>query len=132
MYSRIRGRLFANWNMGDWSASWRIQYLGPFQVGNADDRQGTSADAHCVHDPVTGAPNAYCGVELHYGSYILNNVNVGYALPSINSRIELGVDNVFDKQPPLMFQNNVLNANTDVNTFDTIGRYYWARYTVKF
>jgi hypothetical protein len=26
----------------------------------------------------------------------------------------------------------VLNANTDVNTFDTIGRYYFARYTVKF
>jgi outer membrane receptor protein involved in Fe transport len=132
MYSRIRSRLFANWNLGDWSASWRIQYLGPFQVGNADDRQGTSADAHCVHDPVTGAPNAYCGVELHYGSYVVNNVNVGYALPSINSRIEVGVDNVFDKQPPLLFQNNVINANTDVNTFDTIGRFYWARYTVKF
>jgi len=132
MYSRVRSRLFANWTLGDWSASWRIQYLGPFQVGNADVRQGTSADAHCVHDPVTGAPNAFCGIELHYGSYMIHSVNVGYALPSINSRIELGVDNVFDKQPPLLFQNNVLNANTDVNTFDTVGRYYWARYTVKF
>ena len=26
---------------------------------------------------------------------------------------EVGVDNVFDKQPPLLYQNNVLNANTD-------------------
>jgi outer membrane receptor protein involved in Fe transport len=126
MYSRIRGRLFANWNLGDWSASWRTYYLGPFQVGNDDLRQGTSADAAC--DFTTGVN---C-VELHYGSYITHSVNVGYALPSINSRIEVGVDNVFDKQPPLLFQNNVLNANTDVNTFDTIGRYYWARYTVKF
>ena len=67
-----------------------------------------------------------------FGSYMVHSVNVGYALPSINSRIEFGVDNVIDKQPPLMFQNNVLNANTDVNTYDTIGRYFCARYTVKF
>ena len=25
-----------------------------------------------------------------------------------------------------------VNANTDVNTYDTVGRYYWARVTVKF
>jgi len=120
MYSRIRGRLFANWDLGDWSASWRIRWTGPFDVGNEDVRQGTSGDA------------ALPGVELHYGSYFNHSVNVGYALPSINSRIEVGVDNVFDKQPPLLYQNNVLNANTDPSTFDTIGRFYWARYTVKF
>lgn len=69
---------------------------------------------------------------MSYGSYVTHAIQVGYALPSINSRFEVGVDNLFDKQPPIMYQNNVLNANTDVNTFDTIGRYYWARYTVKF
>jgi outer membrane receptor protein involved in Fe transport len=122
MYSRVRGRLFANWSLGDWSASWRIRYTGPFDVGNADVRQGSSGDASIDHP----------GVELPYGSYVNHSFNVGYALPSINSRVELGVDNVFDKQPPLLYQNNVLNANTDPSTFDTIGRYYWARYTVKF
>jgi len=63
---------------------------------------------------------------------VYHSASVSYALPRINSRIDIGVDNVFDKQPPMMYQNNVLNANTDVNTFDTIGRYYFARYTVKF
>jgi iron complex outermembrane recepter protein len=119
-YSRVRSRLFANWSLGDWSAAWRVRYVGPFDVGNADVDQGTSADL------------AIPGVELAYGSYTLHSFNVGYALPSVNSRIEVGVDNVFDKQPPLLFQNNVLNANTDVSTFDTVGRYFWARYTVKF
>jgi len=28
--------------------------------------------------------------------------------------------------------NNVGNANVDVNTFDTVGRFYWARVSVKF
>jgi outer membrane receptor protein involved in Fe transport len=132
MFTRVRARAFVNWNMGDWSASWRIRYIGPFDLGNADDRQGSSGDAACLHDPVTGAPNAFCGVELHYGSTFYHSLSASYALPSINSRIDVGVDNVFDKQPPMMYQNNVLNANTDVNTFDTIGRYFFARYTVKF
>jgi iron complex outermembrane receptor protein len=124
-YSRIRARAFLNWGLGDWSASWRTRYVGGFDVGSNDLRQNTSADGGCANDPI------YC-YAVSYGGYVLHSVNVGYALPSINSRIELGVDNVFDKQPPLLYQNNVLNANTDVSTFDTIGRYYWARYTVKF
>ncbi|HVI25225.1 MAG TPA: TonB-dependent receptor [Xanthomonadaceae bacterium] len=132
MFARVRGRAFVNWSMGDWSASWRMRYIGPFDLGNADDRQGSSADAACLHDPVTGAPNEFCGVELHYGSTLYHSLSVSYALPAINSRIDVGVDNVFDKQPPMLFQNNVLNANTDVSTFDTIGRYFFARYTVKF
>jgi len=132
MYSRIRARAFANWSLGDWSASWRIRYIGPFDNGSDDDRQGSSADAACLHDPVTGVPNQYCAVELHYGSTVYHNLSVTYAMPKINSRFEVGVDNVFDKQPPLLYNNNVLNANTDVSTFDTIGRFYFARYTVKF
>jgi hypothetical protein len=128
MIGRIRARAFVNWSLGDWSASWRIRYIGPFDLGNADINQGSSADGGCN---LANRPQ-FCGVEIPYRSTVYHSLNVGYALPSINSRIEVGVDNMFDKQPPLMYANNVLNANTDVNTFDTIGRYYWARYTVKF
>jgi outer membrane receptor protein involved in Fe transport len=131
-FGRVRARAFANWSLGDWSATWRVRYIGAFDLGNADDRQGSSADGACLHDPVTGAPNQFCGVEVHYGPTLYHSASVSYALPRVNSRIDVGVDNIFDKQPPMMYQNNVLNANTDVNTFDTIGRYYFARYTVKF
>jgi outer membrane receptor protein involved in Fe transport len=44
----------------------------------------------------------------------------------------LGIDNIADKQPPLFYQNNVTNSNTDVATYDVMGRYYWARATVTF
>jgi outer membrane receptor protein involved in Fe transport len=119
-YARVRARAFANWDLGDWSAAYRVRYVGNVVVGNEDTRQQTSADG--------GIP----GVELPISSYLVHSINVGYALPSINSRIEVGVDNFTDKQPPFLYQNNVLNANTDPSTYDTIGRYYWARYTVKF
>jgi len=120
LFSRVRARAFLNWNLGDWSAGWRTRYIGGYAVGNNDVRQGTSADA--------GVP----GVELQFPSYVIHSINVGYALPSLNSRFDVGVDNLLDRQPPIMYQNNVLNANTDPSNFDTIGRYYWARYTVKF
>jgi hypothetical protein len=30
-----------------------------------------------------------------------------------------------NKKPPISYQENVHNANTDVNTYDTIGRYFF-------
>ena len=113
MYSRIRARAFANWSLGDWSAGWRIRYVGPFDIGSDDDPPGQQRRCGCLHDPSparrtsTARRGAVRQLRVH-------NLNVGYAMPSINSRIEVGVDNVFDKQPPLLYQNNVLNANTDV------------------
>jgi iron complex outermembrane recepter protein len=46
--------------------------------------------------------------------------------------VQFGVDNLTDKQPPIFYQQNVINANTDVSTYDTVGRFYFARVTVKF
>ncbi|MBS0566296.1 MAG: hypothetical protein JSS59_02640, partial [Proteobacteria bacterium] len=44
----------------------------------------------------------------------------------------VGIDNVGDRQPPILYQQNVANANTDVNTYDTIGRFFWGKITIKF
>ena len=119
-YARWRALAGVNWNLGSWDANWRIHYVGPLSIGNEDVRQGTSADG--------GFP----GVELRFGAQVEHSLALGYNFDKINTRIDVGVDNVFDKQPPLFYQNNVLNSNTDVNTYDTLGRYYWARVSVKF
>jgi outer membrane receptor protein involved in Fe transport len=68
----------------------------------------------------------------HYGAQVYHDVSVGYNIEPLNTTVQLGVDNLSDKQPPLFFQQNVINANTDVNTYDTVGRYYFAKVTVKF
>jgi outer membrane receptor protein involved in Fe transport len=68
----------------------------------------------------------------HYGSYVYHNLSFGYNLEPINTMVQLGVDNLTDKQPPIFYQNNVINANTDTSTYDPIGRFYWAKVTVKF
>jgi len=40
--------------------------------------------------------------------------------------------NLTDKLPPILYQNNVINANTDVSTYDTIGRRFFLSVSQKF
>jgi outer membrane receptor protein involved in Fe transport len=120
LFPRWRGNGFVNWNLGDWSASWRMRYIGAFRNGSKSPSQDTN--------PVQNLP----GVEFKYGATIYNDVSVGYNFEPLNTRIDLGVNNLFDKQPPFLYANNTLNANTDPSDFDLQGRYYWARVTVSF
>ena len=53
-------------------------------------------------------------------------------MPAWKTKFRVGVDNINDKQPPIVYQNNSLNGNTDESTFDTVGRYFWASATVNF
>jgi outer membrane receptor protein involved in Fe transport len=91
-------------------------------VGWADLREGSSAD------PGAG----FEGPELPVSSRIYHNQAFGYNLAAYHTRLDVGVNNLADKQPPTMFQNNVLNSNTDINTYEAIGRYFWGRVTVTF
>ena len=121
LFPRWRGQGFVNWNLGNWDASWRTRYIGGF-------RMGSEAPSQDVHPAGPGLD----GVFFDYGDTIYNDVQVGYNIEPINTRVDLGVNNLFDKQPPMLFANNTLNANTSPSDFDLQGRYYWARVTVKF
>lgn len=125
-FPRNRAQATFGWQLGAWDAQWTTNWMSNFQIGSLDLSQGQSAVA--AFTP-TGPAGPYI---LKYGDYVYNNVMVGYNLEPINTRFTLGVDNVFDKQPPMLYANNSQNANTDPNDFDTIGRFYWFRVTVNF
>jgi outer membrane receptor protein involved in Fe transport len=110
-----------NWGLGNFDASWRMRYTGRYTVGNANLLEQSSA--------YPGFP----GQEISHGAQTYNDLSFGYNIEPINTRIDLGVDNVGDKQPPFFgFDSQTLNAGTDPSTFDLIGRYYHASVTVKF
>lgn len=123
-YARWKAVAGVRWQLGSFDAGWYAHYIGPFSVGSADLRQNFSAD---------GSPD-FPGVVINFGSSTTHNFQVGYELASLKTRIDVGVDNAFDKKPPQIYQNNTLNSNTDVSTYysEMIGRYYWGRVTVKF
>ncbi|MEO7051579.1 MAG: TonB-dependent receptor [Rhodanobacter sp.] len=108
--ARWRGSLTFNWTLGNWSAQWQTRYINRLTALNSD--------------AVTGANSPMASVLYH-------SIQVGYDVPSLHTRLDVGVDNISDKQPPLIYQNGS-NYNVDTATYDAIGRYYWARATIKF
>jgi len=119
-FSRWKALAGVSWRMGAFDASVTSRYVSKYNVGYANAAYNISADKYLP------------AVELKYGASVYNNVQVGYNIEPINTRIDLGIDNVGNKQPAQVYNNNSLNGNVDVNTFDTVGRFYWARLSVKF
>ncbi|WP_267222080.1 TonB-dependent receptor domain-containing protein [Dyella silvae] len=123
LFPRWRAQGYVDYQFDNWSAQWRMRYIGRFQ-------NGAPAGSPDATKPM-GA-NTPAGTELKYGATVYNDMSVGYNIAPINTRVDFGINNVFDKQPPLLYANNTLNANTDPADFDLMGRYYYARVTVKF
>jgi outer membrane receptor protein involved in Fe transport len=125
-FARWRALTTLDWNMGPFVANWTTRYIHSVTVGYANADLGPSG-------LITGSytPNPI-GPALHFPSVTYNNFSVGYNIEPMNAFVQVGVDNVFDRQAPVMYLNNVLNANTDVNTYDTVGRFYRASFSIKF
>jgi outer membrane receptor protein involved in Fe transport len=120
---RIRALGTLNWQLGSWSARWQTRFIDHFDLGSNVVSRGYSA--------IRGFAVPYV---LHYGSYVYNDLAVGYDIQPINTRIDFGVNNVFDKQPPFLYYNDtgLGNGGADGADFDVLGRYYWGRVIVNF
>ncbi|HET7162357.1 MAG TPA: TonB-dependent receptor [Rhodanobacteraceae bacterium] len=119
-YPRVRGQVNLDWQSGPWNASWRVQYIGAETAGSMNPAENQNGES---------------GAQLfafRIPNIVYNNAQVSYNVQPINTTLSFGVDNMFDKQPPIFTQSITLNADTDVGTYDVIGRFYWARATVKF
>ena len=127
-FARVRGLGTIDWNLGPWTANWTTRYIGRITLGYAEPGLGPSG-VESSTNPYNPNPQ---GPVLHYGAVTYHNASLGYNIEPINTFVQVGVDNIFDKQPPLLYLNNVLNANTDVSTYDLAGRFYRASISVKF
>ena len=66
-----------------------------------------------------------------YDSVTYLDLSIGFKLME-DLNIQFSADNVTDEQPPLLYQNNVTNSNTDVSTYDLVGPYYRVALSYKF
>ncbi len=78
-------------------------------------------------------PDGQPGIQppLQVPSFTYSDLTLGYTFRE-DTKFQLGVNNLTDKQPPILYQNNVLNGNTDVSTYDTVGRYFFVTLSHKF
>ncbi len=108
---RVSGHV--GWAYSDFTALVAVRWIDSIILRDPDGQPGIQPD-------------------LRIASQIYWDATVGYTLPSTETRFQLGVNNLNDNQPPILFQNNVTNANTDVETYDTIGRYFFGSISQKF
>ncbi len=118
LFPRWRASGFARWSKGDWSATWKIRYIGGFRMGSP----AASQDTHPAGSDLDG-------FYIDYGSNIYHNVSLSYDIEPLHTRMTVGVNNLFNNKPPLLYDNNA-SYNIDALNFDLLGRYYWVRLAV--
>ena len=116
----------------DWQAPWagldvalRWRYIGPTQTD------------HASQDPQLSS--TYYAGTAHIGGYSYLDLSVAMPIAATGIDLRLGVNNISGKAPPIIpsgnyseCPNNSCNDNTWVGTYDTLGRYLYARVQVKF
>jgi outer membrane receptor protein involved in Fe transport len=112
-------------NYAEWRAlaslGWRLDAFSALVSGRY-------VDGVVIHDP-DGSPGIQEDLSIPSVTYV--DLSLGY---TYNEKLtfQVGADNLTDKTPPIFFQNNVINSNTDVSTYDTVGRYYRASIKYRF
>jgi outer membrane receptor for ferrienterochelin and colicin len=118
-YAKWRAVAQVGWNYQDFAALISARYIDSIVLHNP-------SGSGVTEDLVTPYPD----LQIPSATYI--DLSVAYTIAKTNTRFSFGIRNAGDKQPPILYQNNVTNANTDVQTYDTIGRQYFAQFGQKF
>jgi iron complex outermembrane recepter protein len=111
--TKWRGLVSASWGWQGFEALLTEQWIGKLNIPTGDPSAPPLSSNLAI-------PNIY-----------YTNAEVGYNFPT-NTHVMFGIQNAFNRQPPLFYQNNVTNANTDVSTYDVLGRRWYVGFTQKF
>ncbi len=118
-YWRIRSNLYVDWSLGDFGINYGLRY-----------KSGMTED--CPFDPADTDVFGYCsdgenGTN-HIGATTYHDVQFRYNTPW-NGTVMLGLNNVWDKQPPVSYQ---VSYNMFDPQYDLPGRFMYMQYKQKF
>jgi len=115
---RWRSTFNVTWGIGDWNAMWTMRY-----ISSLEESCGNAAAFAVCDDPVAD--------KNHLGAVVYNDARVSWKLPvSIQASISFGVNNIFDKDPPVCLSCS-LNGY-DASTYDLPGRFPYIEADFKF
>lgn len=120
-FARWKSTLDINWSYGDWDATWGMQYIH----GLRESCAVPPAFGFCNINDANGNPT-----QRKLGAVTYHDVQVSYHLSQYDTRFTLGVDNIFDKGPPLSttaFANSYNAAD-----YRTPGAFPYLRITTDF
>ncbi len=114
-YAKNRAMGSIGWSMNSFDAQLSARFIDKIQL----------------LEPSGGALEPEDNPPWGISSFTYLDLFFGYTI-SDALRVSLTGTNITDKQPPMLFQNNVTNANTDVQTYDVLGRRFTLSATYKF
>jgi len=116
---RVRSNLNVNWNYGNFGAGWATRYF-------------SGMEEECAYAAICTDPDRTIATgkspRNHIGAATYHDLRVRYNAPW-NGTLSLGVNNVFEKEPPVSGQ---AFANSFDPQYDTPGRYYYMEYRQRF
>jgi len=109
---RYRANLESAYTRDAWNVSWTARYMH-----------------HNLRvEPASYQSNPGQASPIRNGSYTYHNAQVGYTFPDSGIKVYLGVDNVFDKEPPV----NYFGADISSAFYDSVGRFMYLGASYKF
>ena len=100
-YPRFKSFLTSTWNYGPWQLQWQMQYIGNMLERCSDKYDGTPLSftnlGLCSYP--NNVNNALSTNKL--GAATFHNVQAKYHLADNRTTVTLGINNVFNKQPPI-------------------------------
>lgn len=118
------GRPELSTNTANTYPEWRVNLRTTYSIGDFDFQV-----AYRYLSSVTDVTDADTGAGNPVAAYHYFDLRTQYAVTE-NLSVYLGINNVFDKQPP--FLESAFNANTDGSTYDVLGRAYYVGFTGRF
>ena len=143
---RIRSNLNLSWDMGSFGASWMARYYSGMKEACTyfTPTPSTSAappvtEPHLECDEIVfaptgaftanGTPASSLSRRRNSGSVTFHDVQARWEAPW-NATVAIGANNVFDKQPPVMYSQP--NSNFSFDGEYDIGRFWYMKYTQRF
>ncbi|NUO72358.1 MAG: TonB-dependent receptor, partial [Frateuria sp.] len=124
-YPRVKGNLSLDWSLGDFGATWGLRYQGAFRDACWDASAGIECNQPNYTSPTWGVIGAN-----RKGAIVFNDAQVRWNAPW-NASISVGVNNVFNRRPPVTYSV----SNSDASSYDPaldLTRYFYVGYNQKF
>ena len=113
-------------HFGEWKFILGLRYALSERFNVTLDTRFLDATTEQYQDQFT---SEYLERTLSGRTYYDVQANFAFGFGDVSSQLTFGVDNLFDEDPP--FSLDGFNDNTDVRTFDTAGRFAYARLRVQ-
>jgi len=108
-----KATLFTDYHLDAWTFHYDLQYIG----GTNDAGGGT-------------------GFGFTLPDMVYHNISLSYVIPSFGptagTLLSVGINNLFDKDPPFTVEDGVGKNNTISGPYDEVGRFFYTRLSVKF